>query len=363
MGIRTRRALRKFLWVAAFLAPGLAVLLYAMMRYPFTRRDLAKILVMFTGPHLLAWSELALMLLAVRLKPRSAVIVVAISGLCLIAHAYLAFYPLSALGLLAQANPLWWVVTARLGFNAAWTMPVWLGLFVRWLVSTVGGGHGGATGQAQDSITEVLRQKRFLLKGAPGLVVLAVMVTTWVYVAVRERILVWRHPEARVVREYLDALAAGDYPAMARRLTVARYSGAGSEAFRVDYLAEAPLEDFGGNTERRDAFVAAKCHRALKDIRLSYIPHTARIADARPMLRRDRSVMPDWREVVVDAMRTRGAWDRQYFLVRSDLSDKLKIHRARLVPSGTPSVSGGPPWLASPIEYDADRLRRTPSAE
>ncbi len=279
-----------------------------------------------------------------------------LSGLCLILHMWL--FPWTLFLKCMGATPFVDLVLGFAVFGALWSVPVWLvlmiGLAARVLRRTPEYGRGEASPRSY-RIVQALRRARLGL--VPVAVVAVMLVARELHGRLTEWVLVSRHSEARVVREYLDALAARDYLGMSRKLMVLRYFKGSRGA---EWLPGVHPQDFEGRIDLQEQFAINYCREMAEELEKSFFCSTARILEARPFLKYECEggqeptyvKCPGRREVVVEVRYHDGTWHRQYLIVWTEGYEEPRICGATCLPHAAPEGCCPVPGLARPIGYE-----------
>lgn len=357
MSPEMRSSAKRMVVACAALAGALAAALVGIFLLPDHR-----IIFLSIECYMLACSEIALGWLALRAarRVRRVSLVCAtptvLSGLCVIAH--LSRFPWTMFFKVLEANPFRQLALFSVLLFAPWSLLVWMALMVgvgaRLLRGTPEAHEDGASRRERGAS---LSLRDLGLGLAPAAFVFVMLGAHLLHVRVQERVIVSRHPEARVVREYLDALVEGDYLEMSRKLMVLRVF---AQTGRGRWLPSIHPEDFEGRIDLQEEFAADCCRELAKELNVWFFPSTARILEARQFFmyecegeQEPTSLrLAGWQEVVVEVRYRDGNWTRQYFVVRAEGYDEPRIWRSCLAPQAKPEGCSPVPWLAKYLRYD-----------
>jgi hypothetical protein len=314
----------------------------------------------------LVWSQIALVWLAWRARPVARrLLILLLSTVCVWGHVVVVPWDFITKLMFNGLNPP--VRTALLAsvMYGLWALPVFGGFLLAMLVRSV-----STARQPTPSVPDWLEAARTMTRWSsiaaamPAFLLCVALVSHKSYVGIREQVAVARHPEARVVREYLDALALGNYTGMARRLAVTRTTSR-ADGWQTKAVEYPPLEDFDGRPDLLESFVTYSIRRQHKFLHAYYDVRTVYVAEARQMCRarwNDSGEMlldpiDGYREVVVWAWMSDQRWVVRYFAVNTRDYLTPRIKTSRYLPHWIPEGQNPIPQLATAISYDLDYLQ------
>lgn len=321
----------------------------------------------------LAWSQIALVWLAWRSRPTARrILLLLLSAACVGAHVLIVPWAFIARIITNGHNPPVRTMLVCGAVAALWSLPVWFGFLVAIFLRIVVSARRQAPSAADWlGAARLVTHWKFIIAALPAVLACLMFVSHRTHVSVREWVLVMLHPDARVVREYLDALEEGDRLEMARRMVVFRTSSQadGRKTIAVEYPV---LEDFDGRRELADRFLTDYLNRWHWYIRDYYDLSTAYVAASRQRYRgvgyesgevRPVEPVPGEREVVVRVRTNNQSWERRYFQVKMQAFSSPRIKRSSFLPYGIPEGCSPTPNLAELVWYDVDSLQKWLSSQ